>query len=176
MTCNAYDSINSIYVGVHCLDNFDKGSACCSVQMLFLFWERVCLCTPGGLELESSCLFLLSDGIGSSQAPSHPALIFKKKTFSLCIRLNSWMSRTHIQKASFPCLWIFCSLHAMSMGAINSLGSSALSLYFQLATLDSSDWCTTWWEGKTYAPWDRVGQSTRCRVLGKVLRSMALVS
>lgn len=144
--------------------------------MLFLFWESVCLCSPGGLELESSCLFLLSDGIGSSQAPSHPAVILKKKMFSFCIWLNSWMSCTHIQKASFPCLWIFCSLHAISMGVINSLGSSALSLYFQLATLDSSDWCRTWWEGKAYATWDRVGQSTLCRVLRKVLRSSELVS
>lgn len=87
ITCNAYDSVNSLYVGVHCLDNFNKGNACCSGQMLFLFWERACSCSAGGLELESSCLSLLSDGIGSSQAPSHPAVILKKKMFSLCIWL-----------------------------------------------------------------------------------------
>lgn len=173
MACNAYDSVNSLYVGVHCLDNFDKGNACCSVQMLFLFWERVCLWSPGGLELESSCLFLLSDGIGSSQAPSHPAVIFKKKMFSICIWLNSWMSRTHVQKASFSCLWIFCSLHAISMGVINSLGSSTSS---ELIFSASYSWLFWLVQSSVRRQRDRVGQSTRCRVLRKVLRTTELVS
>lgn len=37
------------------------------------------LCSPGGLELESSYLFLLSDGIGSSPGPITPSCNFKKE-------------------------------------------------------------------------------------------------